>query len=140
VPIPLLLSLLLQATRASEQAALLNADSRFTDWAIRLLPIAISLYVLLSGRSREDRKAHDALLKELVLAKENHQERMKGLQLELERMGDDMMRRHQDHEQKLAQVGIMAQEIAAMKSDLRHVLEGNRDLSAKMDRLLERSK
>jgi hypothetical protein len=107
----LLVSLLLQS-------AATGADTRFTDWFIRLFPIAISLYVLFSGRSREDRKALDQKVADLILAKETQQERIKGMQLEFERSMDDMLNRHKDHEQKLNEVGRLREDMATVKAKL----------------------
>lgn len=102
-----------------------------------LLPVCISLYALFSGRSREERKLHDAQIKELLLAKENQQERLKGFQLEMERMADEMLRKHQEHESKLSEVGRLREDMASVKAEVKHIVEGFNRLESKLDKLIE---
>lgn len=133
----LLLVFVLQAVVPAAQAVLPDADTRFVDWFVRLLPIGLSLYALLSGRSREDRKAHDKALADLVLAKENHSNRIQGMQVEFERAMDDMLKRHKAHEEKLSEVGRIREEMAGMRAELKYVAEGFKEISHKLDRALE---
>jgi len=107
---------------------------------MRLLPVAISLYVLFSGRSREERKTLDKNIADLILAKEKQEERMMGLQLQHERAMEGVQARLREHDQKLDGVGQLREEMASVRTELKHMNEGWRDIVNKLDRLLERSK
>jgi hypothetical protein len=98
-----------------------SADTRFVDWFVRLLPIIISAYALFSGRSREERKAHDKLLADLALFKETQQARNTNFQLEIEKLGTDMMHRHQEHTTKIEALLQMQIDMATMKETLRNI-------------------
>lgn len=110
-----------------------SPDTRFVDWFVRLLPIAISVYVWTSGRSREDRKTLDKTVADLVLAKETHQERIKGLQLEFEKGMDAMQARFHEQEKKLDGFGPMREDMAIMKTKL----EGYEKAIDQMNRTLQ---
>ena len=109
----LLSLLLLQAPNPNP-----SADTRFVDWFVRLLPIAISAYALFSGRSREDRKQLDKAVADLVLAREKHEERITGLQLQHERAMESLMERLKDHDGKLNDVGRLREDFVRVSTRL----------------------
>ena len=100
-----------------------------------LLPIVLSAYALLSGRSREERKAHDALLKKLEVEAALSDKRMTGFQNELEKIADAWMAKHRDHENKLSEVGKMREEMVRMRTELEHHGKGFDKLERKIDDL-----
>jgi len=98
-----------------------SADTRFVDWFVRLLPIAISAYALWSGRSREERKAHDKNMADLLLFKETQQARNTNFQLEIEKLGTEMLIKHQEHTTKIEGLLQMQIDMATMKETLRNI-------------------
>ena len=132
----LLLFLLLQQTASSQQ----SADVRFAEWALRLIPIALSVYVLFSGRSRESRKALDKNIADLLTFKELQQATNTQHQLGMEKVGDEMKRGYQEQETKIGQLSEMKTDLAVVKSQMQGYSESFRELNAKMDRLLNQGK
>lgn len=130
-----LLNLLLQAPTPTQ-----GADVRFAEWMMRLIPIALSVYVLLSGRSRESRKALDKNISDLLTFKEVQQATNTQHQLGMEKVGDEMKRGYQEQGSKISQLSEMKTDLAVVKSQMQGYSESFRELNAKMDRLLNQGK
>lgn len=88
-----------------------------------LVPVGLSVYALLSGRSREERKRMDETLKKLEMGAAQQDARMTGFQLELERVADDHARKHQDIEARMGEVKQLVIDVAGVKSDLKHMTD-----------------
>jgi len=128
---PLFAALLLQAQSQ-------NADVRFAEWALRLIPIALSIYVLFSGRSRESRKALDKNIADLLLFRELQQGLNTQHQLATEKIGDEVKRNHQEHESKLTELNKISQDVAVVKERLANYGAQVKEINDKIDRLLDR--
>lgn len=115
-----------------------SADVRFAEWALRLIPIALSIYVLFSGRSRESRKALDKNISDILLFKEIQHGLNTQHQLAMEKLGDEVKRNHQEHESKLTELGRISQDVAVVKERLANYGAQVQEINVKIDRLLER--
>jgi hypothetical protein len=129
-----LLDLLLQTPTAAQ-----SADVRFMEWAIRLAPIAITIWIYLQAPSRETTKKRDKDLADLLTWKELQQAMNTQHQLAMEKIGDEVKRNHQEHEVKLSQFGDMKTDVAVMKNQMQGQAETLRELNVKMDRLLNQN-
>jgi hypothetical protein len=129
----LFFTLLLQAAPAQ------SADGRFADWAVRLAPLALSIYIYLQAPSRETQKKRDKDIADLLTWKELQQALNTQHQLAMEKIGDEVKRNHQEHEVKLGQLSEMKTDVAVMKNQLQGQVESLRELNNKMDRLLHQN-
>lgn len=129
-----LLDLLLQVPVAAQ-----SADGRFADWAVRLAPLLLSVYIFFQAPSREAQKKREKDIADLLTWKELQQAMNTQHQLAMEKIGDEVKRNHQEHEVKLSQLGDMKTDVAVMKNQMQGQAETLRELNMKMDRLLNQN-
>lgn len=116
-----------------------SADGRFADWAVRLAPLALSLYIYFQAPSRETQKKAQKDLADLLTWKELQQAINTQHQLAMEKIGDEMERSHRDHEAKINQLSDMKTDVAVMKSQLENQTRSFHEMNQKLDRLLNQS-
>lgn len=129
-----LLDLLLQAPTAAQ-----SADVRFMEWAIRLAPIVITVWIYLQAPSRETQKKREKDLADLLTWKELQQALNTQHQLAMEKIGDEVKRNHQEHETKLGQLSDMKTDVAVMKSQQESQSRSLQQVNEKLDRLLSQA-
>ena len=127
----LLLSFFLQAASPAQ-----SADVRFMEWAIRLAPIAITIWIYLQAPSRETTKKREKDIADLLTWKELQQAMNTQHQLAMEKIGDEVKRNHQESEAKISQLSDMKTDVAVMKSQLENQTRSFQEMNNKLDRLL----
>ena len=102
------------------------------------LAACMATYNIFFVPSRADRAAVEARLHKLEVSDANHETRLAGFQQSVEKLADGLHQRCQAIEHQLGEVGRMREDMAGVKAELRHVVEGYNNISNKLDRLLER--
>ena len=115
----------------------MTTESFILDALRWLLPIGLSAYALFSQRSREERKAQDKQLADLLLFRETQHARNEGLVASIEKLGGEMLSRHRDNDSKLSEVSKMREEIIRMSTELKHHGQGFSKLENKLDTLFK---
>lgn len=97
---------------------------------------------LAAERDKEAR--NEERIKKIELDNANLQERMTGMHVQFERQNDANDQRFRTMETQLGEVGRLREDMVGMKSEMRHMQEGQNKLEArferqesKMDRILE---
>lgn len=102
------------------------------------LAACMAAYNIFFVPSRADRQGLEARLHKLEVNDANHEVRLQGYQQALEALADALGRRCQAIETQMGEVGRMREDMAGVKAELKHVVEGYHSINSKLDRLLER--
>jgi hypothetical protein len=111
-----------------------------------LLPFGLSLYALIKSINRDDAKQRkekdsraDERFHKLELSVLELDNLRKGHQQQFERACDDFMRRHQEHENKLGQVGQLREDMASVKAKLESYGHSIDEIKGMVYQLLQRN-
>jgi hypothetical protein len=102
------------------------------------LAACMAIYNIFFVPSRADRAAVEARLHKLEVSDANHETRLAGFQQATEKLADGIHQRCQAIENQLGEVGRMREDMAGVKAELKHVVDGYHSINNKLDRLLER--
>ena len=102
-----------------------------------VLVIIGTAYNLFFAPSRADRKEMERRVAKLELDDANHEVRLQGFGQQLEKVSDESDRRCKAIEGQLMEVGRIREDLAGIKMEIKHVMEGYTKLERKIDQLLE---
>ncbi len=104
---------------------------------VSLLAVGFSVYSLTSNRSRSDNEVLEKRLHKLELDDANHGILVMNLQQHQERLADETERRCAGIERQLGEVSRLREDMASLKAEVKHIVEGFSRLEGKIDRLFE---